>query len=411
MSEFNINSVFRQIHRPLLKEYFGNRAPNMDINWNAVGERNVDALFNAFKTLPDDQRIRIAGEMNDVHEIANNKNSSPVIQSLINLSGLNTPPDFSDWPLPDKALWLLLNGDEKLNKSIFQFTEVESISDRLWLVLPLVQGAPDQIKYDAKRMTTLRESVSAFVFRHRGHGKNCIIDPVDRGDLGEEYFFIYYDKPKRIIPQWDGETFIWDVDHASAEIVFVYNYMRNELRVYAKSFDRTKRTILCKIWAEVMRDTTVNINSFTGDLYELDGMLNQDNIRLPADLVDEFSKLEVGYITVDTDGTRKKNVTYDHREGDIYTLLNGFFSQPEYPRNIAVIRNIKFRIKLSPKHRYNREIVVEFTRNGTDLYSKNEKFRDLLIRLFIAIGIIHDSNKNDNDFDNRPKEELKNDVA
>ena len=113
MSEFNINSVFRQISRNLLKTYFASRVPDMHVNWNAVGERNVDPLFRAFKNLPEDHRAQIAGEMNDIHEIANNKNSSPVIQSLVNLYGLTPPADFSDWTLPDKSLWLILNGSDR----------------------------------------------------------------------------------------------------------------------------------------------------------------------------------------------------------------------------------------------------------------------------------------------------------
>lgn len=412
MSEFNINSVFRQISRNLLKTYFASRVPDMHVNWNAVGERNVDPLFRAFKNLPEDQRAQIAGEMNDIHEIANNKNSSPVIQSLVNLYGLTPPADFSDWTLPDKSLWLILNGSDQMKKNIFQFTEIETISDRFWLVLPLKQGIIGQITYDAERMNTLRDSVSAFVFRHKGHGKNCVIDFVERNDLGEEFFFFYYDKPKRIIPQWKDELFDWDVDHASAEIVFAYNYERNELRVLAKSFDREKRTILCKIWAEVMRDSSINIRSSSKDLYELDGLLDRDNLRLPLDLLDDFTMFEVGRITIDKDGTQKDKAMFDLKEGDVYKRLDAYFVQPDCPRNIAMVRNIKFRIKLNPKYRYNRVIVVGFSRCGTDLYSKNEAYRNLLIKAFTAIGVIRSGEKAISEWETKDlKEALKNDVA
>ena len=77
-----------------------------------------------------------------------------------------------------------------------------------------------------------------------------------------------------------------------------------------------------------------------------------------------------------------------------------------------MVRNIKFRIKLNPKYRYNRVIVVGFSRCGTDLYSKNEAYRNLLIKAFTAIGVIRSGEKAISEWETKDlKEALKNDVA
>ena len=389
MAEFNIQKVFRQVGNTLKKEYFALRAPEMNINWNAVGERNIDVLFNAFKELPDETRTIISREMNDLFDISVNKNSGPVVHSLINLFGLEPPDDFADWTMPDKSMWMLLHSNDDVRKKIFQYTEIDSISERYWLVQGLKEVAvPGKVIYDAPHMTALREAVSSFVFRHTGHGKQSIIDYVERDNASEECFFVYYNKPQRVIPQWHDDEFAWDIDRTSSEMVFVYNYERNELRIRAKSFDRDKRTALCQIWAQIMRDTTLQESCFAEKLYDIDEFIYRAKAQLPEELFDVFSVFDVSYLDVDMDGSGKERITLNRKDGDVYDRIDAMFSDSGSPRGVAAIRKIKFRVRLKPKFKFNRELVIEFSGNGTNIYSKNEAIRQTLIDAFTAIGVI-----------------------
>lgn len=397
MAEFNIQKVFRQVRNELKKEYFDSRAPELSIDWKRVGERNITVLFDAFKSLPDEKRNLITREMNDLFDISVNKNSGPVIHSLINLFGLTPPKDFDDWTVPDQSMWMLLNSDDEVKKRIFQYTEIDSISARYWLVQKLrADGASGKTACDAQHMTALREAISGFVFRHTGHGKQCIIDFIERDDAGEECFFVYYNKPQRIIPQWHDEQFSWDVDHASSEMVFVYNRERNELRIRAKAFDREKRSTLCQIWARAMRDTSLDDSCFVKKLYDIDEFIYRAKARLPDELLDVFSVFEVSFADVDFDGSGKQRMTLNHRDGDVYDRLDTMFSGSDAARSVAVMRKIKFRVRLNPRYKFNRDVVVYFSGDHTDLYSKNEAIRSTLIDAFKTLGVIRE-------FEERPE--------
>lgn len=388
MAEFDIQKVFRQVDNELKKAYFQSRVPDMKIDWKSVGPKNVNPLFEAFKNLPTEQREKVSQEMNDVFDISINKASGPVIHNLVKLFELQTPADFEDWTLPNKSMWILINGSDEVKKRIFRYTEVDSISERFWLKVSLQGECSGKITYTGEQMSALRETISAFVFRHTGHGKQCIIDHVERDDMGEECFFVYYDKPHRIIPQWNENGFSWDVDHASSEMVFVFDYVRNELRIRAKAFDRAKRTLLCQTWADIMRGASLDQSSFRSKLYDIDDFIYREKSHLPLELVNVFSTFEVSFIDVDLDGSGKERLTYNHKDGDVYDRLDTLYSNQALVRGLAEVRKIKFRVRLNPRFKFNRDMVIYFSGDHTDLYSKNEAVRQTLADAFETLGVI-----------------------
>ena len=388
MAEFDIQKVFRQVDNELKKAYFQSRVPDMKIDWKSVGPKNVNPLFEAFKNLPTEQREKVSQEMNDVFDISINKASGPVIHNLVKLFELQTPEGFDDWTLPNKSMWILINCSDDIKKRVFRHTEVDSISERFWLRVSLQGKSKGKITYAGEQMSALRETVSAFVFRHTGHGRKCIIDYVERDDIGEECFFVYYDKPNRIIPQWNQEEFAWDVDHSSSEMVFVFDYVHNELRIRAKAFDRTKRTLLCQLWADIMRHEILDQSSFRSKLYEIDEFVYREKSHLPLELVNVFSTFEVSFIDVDLDGTGKERLTYHHKDGDVYDRLDTLYSNPALTRKLAEVRKIKFRVRLNPRFKFNRDMVIYFSGDHTDLYSKNEAIRQTLAEAFETLGVI-----------------------
>lgn len=218
--------------------------------------------------------------------------------------------------------------------------------------------------------------------------KQCIIDYVERDDMGEECFFVYYDKPHRIIPQWNENGFAWDVDHASSEMVFVFDYVRNELRIRAKAFDRSKRTLLCQTWADIMRGVSLDQSSFRSKLYDIDDFIYREKSHLPLELVNVFSTFEVSFIDVDLDGSGKERLTYNHKDGDVYDRLDTLYSNQALVRGLAEVRKIKFRVRLNPRFKFNRDMVIYFSGDHTDLYSKNEAVRQTLADAFETLGVI-----------------------
>ena len=94
------------------------------------------------------------------------------------------------------------------------------------------------------------------------------------------------------------------------------------------------------------------------------------------------------FIDVDLDGTGKERLTYNHKDGDVYDRLDTLYSNQALVRGLAEVRKIKFRVRLNPRFKFNRDMVIYFSGDHTDLYSKNEAIRQTLAEAFETLGVI-----------------------
>ena len=302
MAEYNIKKVFRSVGKELLREYFNQKAPGAEIDWESVGTRNVETLFRAYKALPDDVQQMMQGELNELFDIASDRNNGTTLHTIIKQAGLKPPDDFSDWTLPDQTMWLMLHGSEEDKRKLSRFSDIDSIAERFWFPCKLYNGGAGKLDYEDARKRRLETSVSKFIYDLEGRGKLCMLEYFEREDRGEECFFLYLNNHQKMTPQWHGQVCEWLRDPTSYEIVFVYNYARNELRIRAKGLLKEHRVTLCQIWADVMRDARLDDACLKKATYDIDAFKYRENSGLPDELMEDVSELDVSFIDVDLDG-------------------------------------------------------------------------------------------------------------
>lgn len=388
MAEYNIKKVFRSVGKELLREYFNQKAPGAEIDWESVGTRNVETLFRAYKALPDDIQQTMQGELNELFDIASDRSNGTTLHTIIKQAGLTPPDDFSEWTLPDQTMWLMLHGSEEDKRRLSRFSDIDPIAERFWLPCKLDNGGAGKLDYEDGRKRRLETSVSKFIYDLEGRGKLCMLEYFDREDRDEECFFLYLNNHQKMTPQWHGQVCEWLRDPTSYEIVFVYNYARNELRIRAKGLLKEHRVTLCQIWADVMRDARLDDACLKKATYDIDAFKYRENSGLPDELMEDVSELDVSFIDVDLDGTGKERMTFKLSEGNVYDSLDRRINPEASPRGIMVVHQIKFHLQLTPKHKYNRAVTVAFSRSQTNLFSKNEAIRDLLQTIFTKWGVI-----------------------
>jgi hypothetical protein len=71
MSQFNPKRVLRQTSNALLKELFSQHNCHPPISWEQLRETQVDEVFRALQTLPDDPREKIEVALQDLDDVAN----------------------------------------------------------------------------------------------------------------------------------------------------------------------------------------------------------------------------------------------------------------------------------------------------------------------------------------------------
>ncbi len=387
MADFNIMKVFRQLSSTMKQDYFDDRAPEL----GNVENKKVNELFADFKALPEAKRIRISGEMSDVYAAASCRSAGAVVRTLTTCFGILIPGDFYDRSITEQILWLLLYGGRELREQLFRLTELENISARLWFVRKM-KDIPQKHGYSSEQLENLKNAFGNFIFRHTGYGQKCQIEFLDRSDCGEECFFLYYERPRRITPQWLNGSLRWGIDRNCFEMVLVFNRSRNEIRIRTAIQDKMKKTALCAIWAEILHHSSLVETSAGGHNYNLDPFISKTVFMNDNPVLRNLlASIDIAAIELDMDGSGRQKIQYSSMDLDIYQALELLFSNPAVPKNIVSVRKLRFRLRLAPKTGFSREISVTFTPEHTDLYSKNEVIRKTLETIFQALGIIPDA--------------------
>ena len=257
MCTYNTKRAFRAISHSLLKSILASKAPDMRIPWNRVTQRKIEPLYAEFLKLDDGLRAEIDSVLYEICSVADCPANATTLHVQIQQHGLVPPEDFAEWSIHDKATWVCLNSDSAWTQTV-RFSQADRISEKLWFLQKLVNGGAGQLKYEDGRFERLKLEITSYIYQEEGRGKYSYIEYFERIDQGKEYFFVYLSDYPRSSVQWRGGSYFErDLDKTAYEIVFVYDWKENILSLRTTG-DRSHKVRLCKIWANVMRDTVIS---------------------------------------------------------------------------------------------------------------------------------------------------------
>jgi hypothetical protein len=226
---YSTKVFFRQMPNALLARYFRDRKLFTELDFSVMKETKPDELFDAWLTLPDDQRNSMDAEFQEIFEMSCEKGFLAII---------------------DEARWQLRETPEAMTPFIATLSDLPNHYHRAMVTFldhqDCWKGATrfyhaDRLPYWRKRkhfghepaaiddasVQQLANLIRDYFHHTEGRGHNCFVEPFRRGDL--DYFFAYPEDHSQQSIEWVKGKFDRRPHNPAFEVIFVYSQAEGSL--------------------------------------------------------------------------------------------------------------------------------------------------------------------------------------
>jgi hypothetical protein len=220
---YSIRNFFRQIPNALLARYFADQGLFGDLDFEAMKDTKPDALFDAWLTLPQEQRKPMDAEFQDIFELSCEKGFRAIIDEA-RWQMQATPEAVTDFieilsALPDhyhRAMVTYLDHGECW-KGATRFYHADTLP--YWRKRKNMGHKPAAV--DDGSIQQLAIQILNYFHRTEGRGNNCVVEPFRRGEL--DYFFAYPEDYSQQETEWINGEFERRPHTPAFEVIFVYS--------------------------------------------------------------------------------------------------------------------------------------------------------------------------------------------
>lgn len=222
---------FRQMPNALLARYFGQRTVFAELDFSAMSETRSDALLQAWLALPNAVRDPLDVEFREIHDLCDE-------------GGFTAIRDEAQWhhrgdPAALDALVMSLaalpNHHERamvtfLDHPLFWKGAARfHHADRLSYWRKRKNLPQEQAAVDADSLRELATKIGTYFHHTEGRGKNCVVEPLRRGD--RDYYFAYPEDHSQRSIEWVNDDFQPRPHNPAFEVVFVYSQREGSLDI------------------------------------------------------------------------------------------------------------------------------------------------------------------------------------
>lgn len=226
---YSTRTFFRQTPNALLARYFADRGLFGNMDFSAMKETKLDALFAAWLELPEAQRKPMDAEFQDIFDLSCEKGFRAIIdEARWQMQG---DPDaltgFIDTlsALPDhayRAMATYLDHSECW-KGAIRFYHADTLP--YWRKRKSMGHKPAAVDDDS--IQQLADQIRNYFHCTEGRGNNCVVEPFRRGEL--DYYFAYPEDYSQQSVEWVDGEFGRRPHNPAFEVIFVYSSREGSL--------------------------------------------------------------------------------------------------------------------------------------------------------------------------------------
>jgi len=267
---YSPKNFFRRTPNRLLKKYFEKNGTLSGIDFKPLKETKIEPIYTAWLQLPDDIRNKMNQDFQEIFEMATEAGAKAIIDEA-HFHGEDLAETFSKHKgFHERIFWTFL---ERPNywEGATAFNHADSIPQSYWCKCKILTKKP--AKVDPSTLKIFENQLSNYFHTTQGRGKNCKIDCYLRNGL--DYFFAYPEDYAQSNIEWHEKELTRQSRHPIFETIFVYSKDDGTLDIYTSS-DRKITSDLQIIFAQVILNTTLEIDKKDEQIYNLQPMLSRD---------------------------------------------------------------------------------------------------------------------------------------
>jgi len=226
---YSIKSFFRDMPAALLARYFHKQGHFQDFDFSVMNGAKLDELFGAWLYLPEGERKRMEGEFQEIFALSRDA-AMPAIIHEAAWQMQNEPGAHVAFVEMFSAL---PNHHERAMVTFLDYHQCWKGANLLYHADTLPwwrkrKGFPHkQAAVDDASVQELAGLIRGLFHRTEGHGDNCHIDSLRRGEL--DYFFAYPEDYSKQSIEWVDGVFAPRPHNPAFEIVYIYSQKEGSL--------------------------------------------------------------------------------------------------------------------------------------------------------------------------------------
>jgi hypothetical protein len=350
---FTIPTMLRMTPNAILKQFFERLGVQLySIDWQRLGERQIEPLQNALSWTTADDQSRVEASLSSIFELACEEGWRAILDAACDQGDTAFAERLSeDACYYERAMWTWLNHPELFAQAsaLQQIGSLTRWRRRTGLPVLTPRITPASIR-------ELASALSQCLRREEGRGKNCTVEYYRRGN-GTDIFAAYPDDFVQTVTTHDEVgALVSRPLRQTFEIVFALRAEEGVLELYAQVASAIKPKLECVFGQVILgADLTPKPYSRPFDL----NRLKDRYFCLDTDPADHVSaaicrlRLDVpncGWLTVEPKG---------ERPGDIYEVIDECLNDERVCWNDVDINLATFRFEFD-QPRYRRARTVTF---------------------------------------------------
>jgi len=344
---YSPKTFLRRTPNHILKEYFHRKDILKGIDFDKLGETEIDPIFEAMDELSGKQRNNIEADFRQINEMAFEKGILLLIEEAgYDYHKIDLLSAFK--PLKnhyEKAFWVFLN-HPKVFKVASDFDYMDRTSS--WRSRKVGAGLVPAVEEKDKQ--NLADGVSKF-YKKQGRGQRCHVDNYLRQQPERHCYFVYPEDYATTELGFDDEgKFYHRFRKPAFEVIFVYRPESGILEVSAKGGKKVVEAlqeILCKTILGL--DGLPKLEKRHFDLSKL----NDKTLKFVTEPADGIEKVTLRMLRLDLPGIGNRRITLEasssNDEQPVYTLIEKALNKSNIPLDKALITRAKIQIKFAAR--------------------------------------------------------------
>lgn len=263
-NQYSPKRFFRDAPNRMLQQYFAEKKVLSDFDFEEMGETKVDPLYKVWLALPDDQRVTMEQDFQDIVDLASEGGSKAIIDEA-RFHGEDSSAQFSQLEgFLEHAFWTFLERRDFWEGALL-FHHADNIPPSYWRKRKNLPSKKVDVR--GNTMRAFARELGLYFHTTQGRGKNCVVECYKRGDL--DYFFAFPEDYSQASIEWENSQFRRRPHHPAFEVIFVYSQNDGTLDLYVKG-DRKIVPDLQALFAEMVLHDSLGADDKDDRVYNLE---------------------------------------------------------------------------------------------------------------------------------------------
>jgi hypothetical protein len=344
---YSRNTFLRQTPNRMLKEYFARKELLAGVDFDSLGDTEIESIVQALNALEEKQRRDVEAELRYVNEMAYETGVQVLLEEAC------SPFHNLDWSQIfagmenhyERALWAFVN-DPKVFEIAYDFAYMDRTGG--WKHRYVGEGLTAAVAPQDK--DNLANAICAF-YGKQGRGRHCKVDNYRRENPERHCYFAYpEDHPTTEIGYDDEGRFRHWRTRRAFEVIFVYQPQNGFLNISAKGRGEEIEKL-----QEIFGQKILGLDQLPDKKvrpYDLEGLKNKE-IRFPRDPADGVDTVCVRMLRLDVPGSGNRRITFEASSPSdgkaIYKLIDRALAKQNLSLDDVIVAKTKLQFKFASR--------------------------------------------------------------